>query len=79
MTTKSPTPASVSQILRRQLLDLNILFRRVNTGWTVGGRLHTMVYAHDTASVAEALRTLHPEHEVTDGGSYAALVSDGRL
>ena len=71
--------ASVSQIVRHQLVAMGIPFRYIRTVLRPSGKFTTRVYAFDVASAAEALRTLHPEHQVTAKFDFALLVSDGPL
>jgi hypothetical protein len=75
----SRNPASISQIIRRQLVGMGIPIRRVATVERPPGRFATQVHAFDVPSAAEALRTLHPEHLVTEYMNFAMLVSDGRV
>lgn len=70
---------SVSMTVRAQLVAMNIPLHRVTTGYNADGKLQTFVFASDTASVAEALRTLHPEHEVIEDEGFASLVSNGQV
>jgi len=75
----APTPASVSQIVRRQMVDMGIPIRTVTTVERPPGRFATQVHAFDVPSAAEALRTLHPEHPVTEHMNFAMLVSNGQV
>jgi hypothetical protein len=75
----TPTPASVSQIVRRQLVDMGIPILTVKTVERPPGRFATQVHAFDVPSAAEALRTLHPEHPVTEHMNFAMLVSNGQV
>jgi hypothetical protein len=73
------TAASVSQIVRRQLVDMGIPILTVTTVERPPGRFATQVHAFDVPSAAEALRTLHPEHPVTEHMNFAMLVSNGQV
>lgn len=73
------TPAKVSQIVRTQLVEMGIPFRSVKTMTRPDGKLLTWVVAFDAGSAAEALRTLHPEHQITEDSGFASMVSDGRI
>ena len=71
--------AVVSQNVRAQLAKMGIPFRTVRTVLRPSGNFTTRVYAFDVASAAEALRTLHPEHQVLEYIGFALLVSDGQV
>lgn len=73
------SPRSVSLTVRAQLVAMRIPLHRVTTGYNADGKFQTFVFAHDSASVAEALRTLHPEHEVIEDEGFASLVSNGQV
>lgn len=75
----TPTTASISQIVRAQLVKMGIPFRTVRTVLRASGNFTTRVYALDVPSAAEALRTLHPEHEVVESVDFALLISNGRV
>lgn len=71
--------SSISHIVRAQLVSMHVPVRRVNTEPNNDGKFQTHVFTSDEASVAEALRTLHPEHKVFEEPGFVALVSDGQV
>jgi hypothetical protein len=74
------TPASVSQVIRLQMVKLGIPTSAVRTtALPRSGKFSTRVYAFDVASAAEALRTLHPEHNVSETVNFALIISDGNV
>jgi len=71
--------ASVSQVIRAQMVSMGIPITTVRTVIRSNGRFSTRVYGFDVPSIAEALRTLHPEHNVSETVNFAVMISDGRV